>query len=234
MLAIFLFLSALFSEGQAQKNDAVDSAYTDRIFEKVDIEATFPGGEVIWRKYLEKNLNANIPVENGAPIGTFTVIVQFIVDKEGNISDVKALTNHGYGMEEEVLKIIKKGPKWIPANQNGRIVKAYRKQPVTFVVMADGFDISIKDDFVLHVGIDNSVTIKVDKMKNDNLVVNITQGTITYVDGNDYLVRVSTPGRVIIRVYNKKRGMKEIGAAIFDAKDQSKSSRNTKSKIQEK
>jgi protein TonB len=40
-------------------------------------------------------------------------------------------------MEEEVMRVIKRGPKWIPASQNGRLVKAYRKQPVTFVVMEE-------------------------------------------------------------------------------------------------
>ena len=62
------------------------------------------------------------PVDNGAPEGTYTVYVQFVVDKEGNISDVKALTNHGYGMEEEAVRVIKKGPNWTPAIQNGRPV----------------------------------------------------------------------------------------------------------------
>jgi len=109
----------------------------NKVFEKVEIEAMFPGGESAWRKYLERNLNANTPVDNGAPEGSYTVWVQFIVDKEGNISDVKPLTSHGYGMEDEAAKIIKKGPKWTPAQQNGRQVKAYRKQPITFVVQAE-------------------------------------------------------------------------------------------------
>jgi protein TonB len=58
------------------------------------------------------------------------------VDKGGNISDVKGLTKHGYGMEEEAIRVIKRGPKWTPAIQNGRNVNAYRKQPVTFVVQS--------------------------------------------------------------------------------------------------
>ncbi|MBS1653528.1 MAG: energy transducer TonB [Bacteroidetes bacterium] len=109
----------------------------NKVFEKVEVEASFKGGEGAWRKYLERNLNANTPVDNGAPEGSYTVWVQFIVDKEGNISDVKALTNHGYGMEEEAVRVIKKGPAWVPALQNGRNVKAYRKQPITFVVAAE-------------------------------------------------------------------------------------------------
>jgi protein TonB len=109
----------------------------NKIFEKVEIEASFKGGEAAWRKYLERNLNANTPVDNGAPEGTYTVWVQFIVDREGAISDVKALSNHGYGMEEEAVKVIRKGPAWVAAIQNGRPVKAYRKQPITFIVTGE-------------------------------------------------------------------------------------------------
>jgi len=106
----------------------------NKVFEKVEVEASFKGGEREWTKYLLRNLDANIPIENNANEGTYTVTVQFIVDKEGKISDVKALSSHGYGMEEEAVRVIKKGPDWVPAIQNGRNVKAYRKQPITFVV----------------------------------------------------------------------------------------------------
>ncbi len=106
----------------------------DAIFTSVQNEAEFPGGDAAWRRYLEKNLNPNTPIDNGAPEGTYAVVVQFIVSKDGSISDVKALSNYGYGMEEEAVKIIKKGPDWKPALQNGKNVNAYRRQPVTFLV----------------------------------------------------------------------------------------------------
>ena len=97
-------------------------------------EAYFPKGESGWRTFLEKNLNANVPVNNRAPVGSYTVIVQFIVDKDGTIQDIKPLTNFGFGMEAEVVRIMKKAPAWVPAKQFGRKVKAYRRQPLTFVV----------------------------------------------------------------------------------------------------
>ena len=61
-------------------------------------------------------------------------MVQFVVSKTGQLSDIKTLTNHGFGMEAAVIKMIKKSPDWIAARQNGRTVNAYRRQPVTFVV----------------------------------------------------------------------------------------------------
>ncbi len=105
-----------------------------KVFNKVEIEAAYPGGTAAWTKYLRNNLDANTPVDNGAAEGTYTVIVRFIVSKDGSISDVVAETKHGFGMEDEAKKIIKKGPKWTPAQQNGRYVNAYRRQPITFVV----------------------------------------------------------------------------------------------------
>ena len=109
----------------------------NKVFEKVEVEASFKGGEREWTKYLQRNLDANVAIENGANEGSYTVVVQFIVDKEGKISDVKALSSHGHGMEEEAMRVIKKGPDWVPAIQNGRNVKAYRKQPITFVVASE-------------------------------------------------------------------------------------------------
>ena len=106
----------------------------DKVFTKVENEAQFPGGTAAWVRYLQKNLNANTPVDNGARSGTYQVIVKFIVSKDGSISEVQPETKHGYGMEEEAIKIIKRGPKWTPALQNGRNVNAYRRQPITFVV----------------------------------------------------------------------------------------------------
>ena len=108
------------------------------VFEKVEVEAYFPGGENTWHSYLEKNLNALVPVQNGAPEGTFTVLIQFIVDTDGKLSEFKALTKHGFGMENEVMRILRKSPPWIPAVQDGRNVKAYRKQPVTFQITTEG------------------------------------------------------------------------------------------------
>ena len=135
--AILLFtMTCIVSNAQVDSLKTPDSNEAElKIFDKVDVEAKFPGGDAAWRQYLTRTLNAATPVDNGAPAGTYTVMVQFIVSKDGSISDVKALTNHGYGMEKEVIRVIQRGPKWHPAMQDGRQVRAYRKQPVTFMVI---------------------------------------------------------------------------------------------------
>ena len=109
----------------------------DRVFTVVQIAAEFPGGLAAWQKYLERNLNRDLPVDNGAPPGKYTVTVSFIVDKTGVISDVKAENNPGYGTADEAVRVIRKGPNWKPAVQNGRNVIYRHKQNITFVVSED-------------------------------------------------------------------------------------------------
>lgn len=100
----------------------------------VQIEAQFPGGIKEWTRFLERTLNTEIPTENGAPGGRYTVMVSFIVDKEGNVSDIKALNDPGYGTVNEAIKVIKKSKQWIPAIQNGQNVIYRQQQSITFVV----------------------------------------------------------------------------------------------------
>lgn len=96
--------------------------------------ARFPGGEIAWNKYLDRNLDRTIVSKNGGPAGTYTVVVSFIVDKTGSISDITAETDPGYGTKEEALKLIKKGPKWVPAEKDGQKVIYRHKQSIEFVV----------------------------------------------------------------------------------------------------
>lgn len=106
----------------------------DKVFTVVQIPAEFPGGLPAWTKYLERNLNRDLPVNNGAPPGKYTVVVSFIVDKNGGISEVQAENDPGYGTKDEAVRVIKKGPSWKPAVQNGRNVIYRHKQSITFVV----------------------------------------------------------------------------------------------------
>jgi protein TonB len=106
-------------------------------YTKVENPAAFPGGPAAWKRYLENNLKADAVVEAGAPPGILTVRVQFIVDKDGNISEVKALNDPGYGTAEEAVRVIKKGPKWKPALQNGRNVIYQAVQGVGFNIQSE-------------------------------------------------------------------------------------------------
>lgn len=196
----------------------MDSIMVDnKIFTKVDVEADFVGGNDAWRKYLVKNLNPEVPANNNAPAGKYTVIVKFVVSRDGSLSDINAETNMGYGMEQEVIRIIQRSGSWTPAYQNKRTVNAYRRQPVTFLVEDDGFTINTKQPYTLFSG-ENMIYVDAGKRNKGNLRLSISEGTITPTDDEGYyIVRLKETGRVIIRIYNSKNN-NEIGAASFEVK----------------
>ncbi|HSC53348.1 MAG TPA: TonB family protein [Phnomibacter sp.] len=102
----------------------------EKEFVKVEMEAQFPGGASAWKRYLERNMRYPDAAQDNGTQGV--VKVQFLIDKDGNISEVEALNNPGDGIAEEAIRIIAKGPKWIPAEQNNRKVKYRQVQSITF------------------------------------------------------------------------------------------------------
>ena len=106
----------------------------DGIILKVEIESEYPGGMSAWQRFLNRNLR--YPQEAIDQNVEGFVTVQFIVDKEGNVSDVEAVSGPAE-LRVEAVRVIKKSGKWTPAIQNGRKVKSYKKQPIGFRLNAE-------------------------------------------------------------------------------------------------
>jgi TonB family protein len=101
----------------------------EAIFSKVETEAEYPGGQDGWRNYLFKTLRYPQVAQDKEIMGT--VIVQFIVDENGKVSDVKTVSGPKVLLAESI-RVIKESGTWTSALQNGRKVKAYKKQPITY------------------------------------------------------------------------------------------------------
>ncbi len=99
------------------------------IYEKVEIESEFPGGGKAWFNFLSTHLTYPQKAVRKRIEGT--VVLQFIVDKDGTVSDLKALRGEPI-LAEAALKAMEDSPRWKPAMQNGRLVKSYKKQPIIF------------------------------------------------------------------------------------------------------
>jgi len=106
-----------------------DNTDYDKTFTKVEIESEYPGGAAAWYRYLSKNLV--YPDEAVSAEIQGQVVVRFIVDKEGNVSDVEAVSGPEE-LRDAAVRVIKKSGNWNPAIQNGRKVKSYKSQPINF------------------------------------------------------------------------------------------------------
>ncbi len=111
---------------EAPKRDNTDY---DQTFTKVEIESSFPGGAAAWQRYLLKALRYPQEAVDNEIQGT--VVIQFIVDKAGSVSEVTAVSGPNE-LRSEAIRVIKNSGKWKPAIQNGREVKSYKKQPIVF------------------------------------------------------------------------------------------------------
>lgn len=103
---------------------------TNKVYTEVERAAEFPGGLDGWRAYLQKNLKYPKKAQKNGTQGE--VKIKMTVDKNGEVSNVVIQRDPGDGLGDEALRVIQKGPKWVPAWQKGRNVSYRFVQTVTF------------------------------------------------------------------------------------------------------
>jgi protein TonB len=91
----------------------------------VEVKPEFPGGMAKFYKFIENNYN--VPSES--PGGK--VFIQFVVEKDGSLTDIKILRDIGYGTGKEAERVLRKSPRWTPAEQNGKKVRCSYQLPIT-------------------------------------------------------------------------------------------------------
>jgi TonB family protein len=103
----------------------------NEVFTFVEHPPKFPGGENALGLYLNKNIRYPEEAQKAKVGGT--TFVQFVVDADGNIRDVKTIgAKKGYGLEDEAIRVVKAMPKWEPGVQNERQVAVQFNLPIRF------------------------------------------------------------------------------------------------------
>ena len=119
----------------AQQNKDEDS---NMVFEKIPVDAEFPGGVKAWKAYLQKNLRIQEVVNKAAPKQSAnwkqTAIVKFIIDREGNVTNVVVTNANDLHKEvvKEAIRVVSSSPPWSPSEQCGQPVKTYQTERITF------------------------------------------------------------------------------------------------------
>lgn len=97
---------------------------------KPDRQAQFPGGREAWTSFLNRHLHSPEELEPGEKR---TVLISFEVSEEGAITDFIILQSAGDKFDKEVMRVLKKMPRWLPALQQGQPVPVNFTQPVSFL-----------------------------------------------------------------------------------------------------
>ncbi len=120
ILSIVFINISILSYCQEPTKDSIYNAVD------VDVKPDFPGGIEKFMKFMAKNFH--IP-----EVSNFKgkVISEFIIEKDGAISEIEIIQNPGYGSGEECIRVLKKSPKWNPGKKNGSTVRTKYKFPLS-------------------------------------------------------------------------------------------------------
>lgn len=133
---IILCCSAFIVSAQDKKKAPAKPKVEENILVKVENEAHTD--LAAWQKYLLKHSLLLDSAWQKLPAGSYEAEVLFIVDKYGRLTDIKAEKDPGHGLGAYAVKIIRNyNGTWTPAIQCGRAVSAYKKQKITFEIVAD-------------------------------------------------------------------------------------------------
>ena len=101
-----------------------------KIFTVVEQMPMYPGGDGALMGYLRDNIHyPTVAAENGVQ---GRVVVGFVVERDGSITDVKILRGVDPSLDREAMRVVKSMPKWTPGKQNGSAVRVKYQVPVSF------------------------------------------------------------------------------------------------------
>ncbi|MBO5922089.1 MAG: energy transducer TonB [Bacteroidaceae bacterium] len=123
LIVFFMAFVSVNAYSQSKEQD-------DAVYSIVSEQPSFPGGMQEMMKFISEN--RKYPAEAKAKDIHGKVIVAFVVERDGSLSDVKIRRGIGYGCDEEAIRLIKSMPKWTPGKQNGKAVRVSFMLPVTF------------------------------------------------------------------------------------------------------
>ena len=98
-------------------------------------ESAFKGGLHGWGRFLNNNFIYPQRAINAGISGT--VVLQFIVDETGKVTNPEIYKSVEYSLDEEALRIINKSPDWMPASKDGKYVRSYKRQPIIYRMEID-------------------------------------------------------------------------------------------------
>ncbi|MEC4052565.1 energy transducer TonB [Myroides odoratimimus] len=113
-------------------DNAVDNEYIkNENFTEIDKKAEYPGDIATFNKqFISRLRTPDLP----RSIKRIQVIIQFTIEVDGSVTDIKTLKDPGYGAAKEAIRVLNSMPKWIPAELNDKKVRSQFTLPITIQV----------------------------------------------------------------------------------------------------
>jgi len=135
----FVFVLAANAQDRAIKNPlkqktAIEVKSESPVYSsgKLKIKPEYPGGMGEFLKFVDTKIDRKY-IQEGAK-GNLKTYISFVIEKDGSLSEIKVLREPGFGIGAEVVKAIKKSPKWKPGELNGEKVRSSYNVPIVVIV----------------------------------------------------------------------------------------------------
>lgn len=115
-----------------EMENVTEGAGEGSVFVGVEVSPTFPGGMKAFLNYVAKNYQYPSAAKEQGIKGQ--IILSFIVEKDGSLTDINVLRDIGLGTGEEAVRLLLKSPKWKPGIQNGRPVRVRYQLPIALQI----------------------------------------------------------------------------------------------------
>jgi protein TonB len=132
-IILFILTIVIFTCGYSQDlSTVIDDtvSYNPIIFDVVEMMPQFPGGDGARIMYLNQNIHYPRDARENGIQGR--VLITFVVEEDGRISNVTLIKGIGGGCDEEALNLVKNMPNWIPGQQKGKNVRVQFNMPIEF------------------------------------------------------------------------------------------------------
>jgi protein TonB len=97
----------------------------------IEVQPDFPGGPAAFTKYCAKNFRTEDIINKLNQNLKGRVFVEFVVEKDGSLTDIKVIRDLGFGTGAEALRMLKNAPRWKPGVQNGKTIRVRYSLPIT-------------------------------------------------------------------------------------------------------
>ncbi len=120
----------IVTEEAPKPQAAAAPAVENKVFDVVEQMPSFPGGNGALMSYLSSNVKYPVVAQENGVQGR--VVVSFVVEKDGSITDVQVVRSVDPSLDREAARVVRSMPRWNPGKQNGSAVRVKYNVPVSF------------------------------------------------------------------------------------------------------
>ena len=159
------------------------------IYRVVDVPPSFPGGEAALMQYLMNNIKYPVKAQERNIQGK--VIVQFIVDESGKVTEPKVVRGVDPLLDAEALRVVKTMPDWTPGKQKGENVNVFYNVPISFKLSTNNYGTEKGKRSEISVTAKQVSTVKFTEpvIKKDDKIFNVVEVPPTFPGGNEGLMK---------------------------------------------